>query len=290
LKSLQQSVLITGVSTGIGRSTAELLCQKGYHVIGSVRKIEDASALQAQFADSFTPVVFDVANEKDVFSCADELMNRISTPLVGVVNNAGIALGGPILHLDVSTFRKQFEINVMGVLSVTKAFMPWLQRSRKAGHRTRIINISSVSGKRTYPFMGPYSASKHALEAISDALRKELMLYDIGVVIIEPGPINTPIWDKAPDPQKNIFIGSDYEHSLRRFNKLIIQKGKAGFPPIDVAKLILKALEAKRPKTRYVITPNRLIHFTLPGLLPEKWVDRLTAKALHLFPAIKNKI
>jgi len=284
LNDFKGSVLVTGVSTGIGKSSAELLCENGYYVIGSVRNKEDAKELQSKFAKSFFPVVFDVTDEKDVFSCVENLKKQINIPLIGIVNNAGIAIGGPILHLDVAMFRKQFEVNVLGVLSVTKACMPWLLQSRASGKRTRIINISSVSGKRTYPFMGPYSASKHAIEAISDALRKELMLYDIGVVVIEPGPINTPIWDKAPDPENNIFIGTPYEKSLRRFNKMIVEKGKTGLPPNSVATLILKSLEAKHPKTRYVITPNRFNSFTLPGILPEKWVDRLTAKLLHIYP------
>jgi len=284
------SVLVTGVSTGIGKSTAEKLCEAGYYVIGSVRKIEDASALQTRFNGSFSSVVFDVVNEEEVIAAAEDLKQRMPVPLVGLVNNAGIALGGPILHIDVAVFRTQFEVNVLGMLSVTKAFLPWLRQSRDAGHRTRIINISSISGKRTYPFMGPYSASKHAIEAISDALRKELMIYDIGVVVIEPGPINTPIWDKTPDPEKNIFIGTDYEPSLRRFQHLIIGKGKTGFPPEKVAELIFTVLEKKNPKNRYVITPHRWINFTLPGMLPEKWVDRLTAKALRLNPPLRRTI
>lgn len=284
MNEFKGSVLVTGVSSGIGKSTAELLCKSGYFVIGSVRNKDDATELQSTFAKSFIPIVFDVTNENDVFSCVENLRTQTNIPLIGIVNNAGIAIGGPILHLDVAAFRKQFEVNVFGLLSVTKACMPWLLQSRSSGKRTRIINISSVSGKRTYPFMGPYSASKHAVEAISDALRKELLLYDIGVIVIEPGPINTPIWDKAPDPEKNIFIGTPYEESLRRFNKLIVEKGKEGLPPGDVAKIVLKGLEAKRSKTRYVITPNRFSSFTLPGILPEKWVDRLTAKLLNLHP------
>ena len=143
--------------------------------------------------------------------------------------------------------------------------------------------ISSVSGKRSYPFVSPYTASKHALEAISDSLRRELMLHDIDVVFIEPGPIKTPIWDKAPSVEENSFLGTEYESALRKFYNEIVTKGKNEGLPVDkVGKLVEKVITSSNPKSRYVITGRKLMDYILPGILPDRWLDRLFVKFLGI--------
>lgn len=276
------SILVTGVSTGIGKATVEHLCKSGYHVFGSVRKQTDANILESTYPKNFTSLVFDVTDSQSVIQGYEILKGNLQGDLISIVNNAGIALAGPILMLENDVFRKQFEVNIFGVLTVVKTFFPLLRASSKNGKVTRIINISSVSGKRAFPFVGPYTASKHALEAISDVMRKEFLLQDIDVIVIEPGPIATPIWDKTPDPENNKFIGSEYEESLQRFYKITMKKGKEGLPAYDVAKLIKRVLEVNKPKTRYVIMKNSFTNFTLPGLLPDRWVDNIMGKILKL--------
>ena len=142
--------------------------------------------------------------------------------------------------------------------------------------------ISSVSGKRSYPFVGPYTASKHALEGYSDSLRRELMLYEIDVILVEPGPIKTAIWDKAPSPKDNPFLGTDYEESLKIFYKQVVEKGKQGLESESVAKLIKKIIELNKPKTRYVISANKLRDYYLPGLFSDRLFDKIIAKILKL--------
>ncbi|MBC8213121.1 MAG: SDR family oxidoreductase [Candidatus Marinimicrobia bacterium] len=279
-----KSIVVTGVSTGIGKAITESLINNDFQVFGSVRKIEDAKKLKSEFKQKFVPLVFDVTDEKAIIENAELVKEKLdkNENLVGLINNAGIALGGPILLTETEVFRKQFEVNVMGVVSVIRAFSKLLGARKESDNPGKIINISSVSGKIALPFVAPYSASKHALEAISDSLRRELMLYGIDVILVEPGPVKTPIWDKTPDPENNPFIGTDYENSLREFRKFIEDSKQNGLPPEKVSNLILKILQIKNPKARYVITKNKFTHSTLPRLLPSRWLDSLLAKKLKL--------
>ena len=146
----------------------------------------------------------------------------------------------------------------------------------------KIINISSVAGRNANPFVAPYSASKFAVEGFSDALRRELLLYGVDVILIEPGPIKTAIWDKVPDQDDNEFTGTDYEHSLRKFYKIFIEMGKKGFDADIIGNRVKEILQDPSPKTRHVITPNRFINFTLPGILPDRMFDKLVGKGLGL--------
>ena len=149
-------------------------------------------------------------------------------------------------------------MNVFGLINVTQAFAPLLGAYSKAKHSGKIIMISSVAGKRSYPFVGPYSASKHALEGLSDALRRELILYDIDLILIEPGPVKTEIWNKTPDPKNSIFIGSPYEASLKKFNNMLKKFEKNGLDANIIAKKIRNIIFTNSPKTRYVLSPNKL--------------------------------
>ncbi len=277
-------VVVTGASTGIGRSCVEYLTSHGFIVWGSVRKQADADSLTQQFGDMFRPLIFDVTDEKAIAAAADLVKEEIGSEcLAGLVNNAGVAESGPLKDIPPDNVRTQLEINVIGPLLVTQAFLPLLGAGKNAeGSPGRIVNMSSVSGKRAMPFLGPYAMSKFALEAQSDALRRELMLYGIDVVVVEPGPIVTPIWDKASDIDVSAYKHSDYFPILEEFQSVTVEMGKQGLPPEEVAKTVYQALTLPRPKTRYVVMKNKWISSTLIALLPDRWLDRMIARRVGL--------
>ena len=279
-----KKVVITGVSTGIGYSSAKILCDSGYRVFGSVRKQEDAEKITSEFGANFTPLIFDVTDSKGIQENAQIVKGELipGEALAGLVNNAGVAMGGPTNLIDTDVFRKQFEVNFFGLIEVTKTFLPMLGAVKNSMQQGKIINISSISGRRAHPFVAPYTASKFAVEAFSDALRREMLLYGVDVILIEPGPIKTAIWDKVPDLDDNEFTGTDYEHSLRKFYKMFIEMGKKGFDADIIGNRVKEILQDPSPKTRHVITPNRFINFTLPGILPDRMFDKLVGKGLGL--------
>ena len=280
---MSKNIVITGVSTGIGYTTTKLLINSGYKIFGSVRSEKDAESLKSEFGKQFYPLIFDVTDEENIYNCVELVKNEIGNKgICALINNAGLAVGGPLLEIPVENIRYQFEVNVFGLITVTQAFSKLLGAYKNAKHTGKIIMISSVAGKRSYPFVGPYSASKHALEGLSDALRRELMLYGIDVILVEPGPVKTEIWNKTPDPENNKFIGSDYEPPLRKFSGMLKKFEKNGLDADIIAKQIEKIILSNTPKTRYVLSPNKLRDFILPSLLPDRWLDRAMAAALGI--------
>jgi len=280
-----RSVLVTGVSTGIGKAIAEELLNNEFIVIGSVRKESDGEDLKKRFEENFYPVKFDVTKKQEIQNAKVEVEKILAdrkSYLSCVINNAGIALGGPVRYLDVDIFRKQFEVNFFGLIEVTKTFLDLLIDHNSYKMKNKIINIGSISGKRSYPFVGPYTASKHALEGFTDALRRELLIHDVDVVLIQPGPIRTPIWDKAPKIEDNPFLKTEYEIPLRKFNKGYIKLGVDGYSPTIIGNKIVEVMNTNKPRTRYVITPKIFKNYLIPGFLPDRWVDRLTGKMLGL--------
>src|SRR6185436_12449117 len=207
-----RSVVVTGVSTGIGWGILKVLTQKGFRVFGSVRKTEDAERLSKEFGENYVPLIFDVTDEPAVQAAAKQVREQLhGETLFGLVNNAGIAIAAPLIHVPTDDFRHQLEVNLVSVLIVTKAFVPLLGSDRsQRGAPGRIVNISSVGGKNGGPFLGPYSASKHGLEGFSESLRRELMLYGIDVIIIGPGSVATPIWDKGEKTDLSQYENTDY--------------------------------------------------------------------------------
>jgi len=281
-----RAVLITGVSSGIGESIAdELLSTNEFIVIGSVRSIDDAKNLKDQY-ENFYEVIFDVTNKEAILKGkieVEKILKENNSYLSCLINNAGIAVGGPIRYLDVDFFRHQFEVNFFGLIEVTKIFLDLLIDSNKYKMKNKIINIGSISGKRSYPFVAPYTSSKHALEGFSDSLRRELMIHELDVILLEPGPIKTPIWDKVPDIEKNPFLNTEYGESLRKFNKGYLKAVEAeGFPPKIIGEKVLDIMQTNKPKTRYVITPKIIKNYFIPGFLPDRWVDRMVGKMLGL--------
>ena len=287
-----RSVLVTGVSTGIGKAIAEELLKNDFLVIGSVRKKNDAEYFEENYKNNFKSIILDVTKKKDIENAKKEVEKILlenKSYLCSIVNNSGIALGGPVRYLDVDIFRKQFEVNFFGLIEVTKSFLDLLIDNNKYKMKNKIINIGSISGKRAYPFVAPYTSSKHALEGFSDALRRELLIHNLDVVLIQPGPIRTAIWEKAPSIEDNPFLKTEYEVPLRKFFKGYIQMGKNGYNPDIIGKRVVKVLMMNNPKTRYVITPQKIKNYLIPGFLPDRWVDRLTSKMLSLIYKPKKK-
>jgi NAD(P)-dependent dehydrogenase (short-subunit alcohol dehydrogenase family) len=280
------AVVITGVSTGIGWGTAKVLVGQGVHVFGSVRKAEDAQRLQDEFgAERFTPLLFDVTDEGAVQAAATEVRQRLEgRTLLGLVNNAGIAIAGPLLHQSVSEFRQQLEVNLIGPFVVTQAFAPLLGADTSLrGSPGRIVNMSSVSGRIGVPFLGAYVASKHGLEGLSESLRRELLPYGIDVIVVGPGAVATPIWDKAEKSDARTRYGNtDYASSLERFGTYMLREGPRGFPPERVGQVVWTALTTRRPRLRYAVVPQPLANWTLPTTLPRRMVDQIIARRLGL--------
>lgn len=277
------AIVITGASTGIGFATAKVLLAHGFRVFGSVRKQADAERLARELGASFTALRFDVTDEAAVAAGAALVRAALGGErLAGLVNNAGVAVPGPLLELTVDEFRRQIEINLTGQLIVTRAFAPLLGLDGSLkGAPGRIVMVSSVAGRRALPFLGPYSASKHALEGLSEALRCELMTFGIDVIIIGPGTIRTPIWDKAEAVDLARYESSPYREALRRLRDLTLANARSGLEPEAVGRLILRALTAPRPWVRYAIVPDPLLQ-AVTALLPRRLLDRIIARRLGL--------
>jgi NAD(P)-dependent dehydrogenase (short-subunit alcohol dehydrogenase family) len=286
----KRAVVVTGASTGIGLACTETLALSGFFVFGSVRKREDAERLRARFGENFAPLLFDVTDADAVAQAAQEVESLLGgATLAGLVNNAGIAVPGPLLHLPMADFRRQIETNLFGQLQVIQAFAPLLgAREPQRGAPGRIVNMSSVAGRFATPFLGAYNASKFGLEGMSDALRRELMVYGIDVVLIEPGMIATPIWDKADSADFDAFDKTIYGPAARRLQKWAVEGGRSAPGPELVAKGVLRALTAPRPPARIPVVTSRFLGWTLPGLAPTRLVDWLTARRLGFLEIRKN--
>jgi NAD(P)-dependent dehydrogenase (short-subunit alcohol dehydrogenase family) len=280
-----KSVVITGASTGIGWATAKLLLDRGFRVFGSVRKQADADRLRAEFGANFTPLLFDVTDEAAVLAAAREVRAALGgETLFGLVNNAGIAVAGPVLELSVDQFRRQMDVNVIGPIIATQAFGPLLGSDPSLkGPRGRIVMVSSVAGKNGNPLTGAYAASKHAIEGLSESLRREMMLFGIDVIIIAPGPVKTPIWSKAEEVDISAYKNSPFFPALERMRKFMLHLGEIGLPAEKIAEAIADVLTSASPKVRYQITPDPMRHL-MTAVLPKRMVDKIIAKRLGLMP------
>lgn len=274
---------------GIGWGIADVLVQKGFQVFGTVRKQADADRLQAEFGSAFTPLMMDVTDQPAVMRAAERVRSSLGrSNLAGLVNNAGISVVGPLLHLPLEEFRRQLEVNLIAPLLVTQAFAGLLGTDRTGeGNPGRIINISSVGGKIGGPFLGAYAASKYGLEGMSESLRRELMLYGIDVIVIGPGYVNTPILDKAEAEDFERYRETDYAAILDRFRTYFIAEGRKGLLPQSIGEAVHLALTARKPKVRYAVVQQKLKNWTIPMQLPKRLIDRVIGKQLGLLPARK---
>jgi len=276
--------LITGASTGIGRSAVKVLVGHGWRVFAGVRKVADAESLRKEFGEAVEPLLFDVTDIAAIHRAADETRVKLGgRTLKGLVNNAGFATGGPLALQPIDQIRRAFEVNTLGAVTVSQAFIPLLGADASlSGGPGRIVNISSVAGRIAAPFVGDYAMSKHALEAFSDSLRRELMIYGIDVIVIGPGAIVTPIWDKAEASDDSAYADTDYGPLLKRFKAGFVKRGRQGLPVERLGEAIHLALTAARPKARYVVLRNRFVNWTVPTLLPKRVLDRVIARAVGL--------
>ncbi len=269
----ENTIVVTGASTGIGYAIAERFAKGGWKVFGSVRKAEDGERLRS--ALGVVPLHFDVTDAGAIAAGAAEVAAALGgKTLGGLVNNAGLVVSGPMLYLSLDEMLYQQEVNVLGPLRVTQAFAPLLgtDRSRQGGPG-RISQISSVAGQAGFPFMGAYCASKHALEGMSESLRRELLLFGIEVSIVAPGAIVTPIWDKGEQADMAQYSSTPYGSVLPKFREEMLKMGKRGLPASRVADAVWHAMTARKPKLRYEVIPNKFREYTLPRLLPKRMVD-----------------
>jgi NAD(P)-dependent dehydrogenase (short-subunit alcohol dehydrogenase family) len=275
-----QSVVVTGVSTGIGWAITKVLIQHGFRVFGSVRKTQDAERLSKEFGERFVPLIFDVTDEAAVQAAAWQVREQLhGETLFGLVNNAGIAAPGPLIHLPTDDFRHQLEVNLVSVLIVTKAFVPLLGSDRSLhGKPGRILNMSSVSGTIGYPLVGAYAASKHGLEGFSESLRRELMLFGIDVIIIGPGSVATPIWDKAEQADISLYANTEYLKPAQRIREYMLHHGKNGFPAEKVGEVVLHALTTPTPRVRYAVVSGRPLRRLMLKLVPKRVIDKFIAR------------
>jgi NAD(P)-dependent dehydrogenase (short-subunit alcohol dehydrogenase family) len=278
-----RSLLITGVSTGIGYGVAKEFVGRGYRVFGSVRREADAERLTDEFGPNFVSLVFDVTDAEAVRAAAGEVGEELGgSTLTGLVNNAGVGIGGPLALQPLGEVSTHFEVNVVGLISVTQAFLPLLGMGRpRVEEPGKIVNIGSTGGKIAMPFIGAYAGTKHAVEGISDSMRRELMPYGIDVVLIEPGAVRTEIWEKGAS-QAGRYAETDYAEPLEKFRRYADGLAKGGFPPEEIGRRVVNIFEKKRSGTRYAIVPGKFTHFTLPRLLPDRWLDRMIGRNLGL--------
>ena len=241
--------------------------------------------LKGEFGPNFTPLMFDITDEPAVLAAAREVRAALNgETLAGLVNTAGIAVAGPVLGLSADEFRRQMDVNVIGPIIATQAFGPLLGSDPSLkGPKGRIVMISSVAGKNGNPLTSAYSASKHALEGLSESLRRELMLFGIDVVIVAPGPVKTPIWTKAEEVDISAYQNSPYFPALQKVRAFMLKLGEIGLPAEKIAETVYEALTTTHPKVRYQITPDPMRHI-VTTYLPKRMVDKIIAKRLGLMP------
>jgi NAD(P)-dependent dehydrogenase (short-subunit alcohol dehydrogenase family) len=272
---MRHGVLISGASTGIGRACALELAEKGFTVYAGVRRPESGEALQAASAGRVVPVLLDVTDTASIARAVECVVEANGErTLSALVNNAGIVVAGPLEYLPLDALRAQFEANVFGTVALTQACLPLL----RAG-RGRIVNMSSISGRFASPLLGPYAASKFALEALSDSLRRELAPWGIPVSIVEPGKVATPIWEKSAaaagamlegfPAEANAAYGAAVEHARRRARRA----SQTGIPAEAVAAVVHAALTAPRPRTRYLVGRDARIGALMARWLPDRVLD-----------------
>jgi NAD(P)-dependent dehydrogenase (short-subunit alcohol dehydrogenase family) len=280
--------LITGASTGIGEGCARWLDVRGHHVFAGVRRDEDAARLKAGSSSRLTPLLLDVTVEASIRASVVQVRSILEKTggdelLDGLVNNAGIAVAGPLEYTPLDAFRRQFEVNVTGQIAVTQAYLPVLRRARG-----RIVFVGSIGGLWATPFLAPYCASKFALEAIADCLRLELQPWGIHVSILEPGSIATPIWRKPgdggvpADAPLGAAIDRDYGSALRAFRDILAVSAKRGGSTDRTSVVIEHALTAPTPRTRYVVGREAKVQAAIRKLLPDRLRDRLVTRAMKL--------
>jgi NAD(P)-dependent dehydrogenase (short-subunit alcohol dehydrogenase family) len=278
------AVVVTGASTGIGQACALRLDKIGFHVFAGVRREEDGARVKSQASERLSPLIIDVADAASIALAKDTVTAALGdSGLAGLVNNAGIGVGGALEYMPIDDLRRQLEVNVIGQIAVTQAFLPLIRKGKG-----RIVNMGSIGGKVATPFLGPYNASKFAMEALTDALRQELRPWGIQVAIVEPGNIKTPIWEKAkssadevertmPEEGRQLYSGA-----IAALRNTVEKQATSGIPPDEVAKRVEHALTASSPKTRYLVGGDARAQAVLGRVVPDRVRDGLVARYMGL--------
>lgn len=283
-RSLTPAVVITGASTGIGAACALYLADHGFQVFAGVRNCRAGEALIGGRTARMIPLHLDVTEEESIRDAVDRVTRQLGDAgLAGLINNAGIAVGSPLEVVPIDQLRRQFEVNVFGQIAVTQAFLPLVRKGQG-----RIVNMGSIAGRATIPLMGPYSASKFALEALTDALRLELQPWGIHVSVIEPGAVATPIWEKSLKAAADLDAVARSADTLRytemmlRIRDAVRKAVERAIPPDAVVQAVVHALTAAHPRTRYLVGTDAKIRAWMVKWLPDRLNDRLLTWMLKL--------
>ena len=277
------AVVVTGSSTGIGRACVLHLDRLGFEVFAGVRRAEDGEQLRAAASGRLQPLILDVTDPKQIAGAADHVGGESPEGLAGLVNNAGVAVAGPVELTPIDDFRRQIEINLIGQVAVTQAFLPMLRRARG-----RVVFLSSIGGLLANPYMAPYHVSKFGIEALGDSLRQELRPFGVEVSIVEPGSVATPIWEKGRgtvDDLRGRLTEEEatlYGDTVERMADVVTEVGAQGVPPEKVASVIGDALTARRPRTRYLVGADARAMAVFRRLVPDRLRDRLVARRIGL--------
>jgi NAD(P)-dependent dehydrogenase (short-subunit alcohol dehydrogenase family) len=281
---MKSAVVVTGVSSGIGYDAARYLSRHGYFVFGSVRSSDVADRLAATFGESFQPLIFDLLDRSAILSASSTVRERLrGHRLRALVNNAGIAEGGPLQLLDDDRFRRQLEVSVIGTRNVTNAFLPLLGTDAGRdlqGAPGKIINITSISGIFNTPMNGAYCVAKHAVESLGEVYRRELMQYGIDVVSIQPGPIQSRLWEKSIGSLDE-FAGSPYARMIRNADEIMRAAQRDALPAEIVSRLVDRIITSRRPKPSYIVHSHKWRVAILAKVLPARLVDRLLWRRLN---------
>jgi NAD(P)-dependent dehydrogenase (short-subunit alcohol dehydrogenase family) len=285
------AVLVTGASKGIGEACTLLLAREGYVVYAGVRREEDGEALQQRGGDAVIPIMLDVTRDDQVAAAAARIAEETGgRGLQALVNNAGVAIAGPMEFLPMDELRRQMDINFIGQIAVTQAMLPLLRQANDGGSESarggaRIVFMSSISGRTALPLMGAYAASKFAMEAAADSMRVELRPFGIRVVLVEPGVITTPIWATAREtgdrniarmpPEAQTYYGRMLDALRRR-----VGSGMRGNPPERVAQVVLRAIAGRNPRPRYMVGNDARARLLMHRLLPNRVEDWVIAAAV----------
>jgi short-subunit dehydrogenase len=278
-----KTILITGASSGIGYDTVRALIASQFKVVATVRNQKDADELTQNFSAQVIPIQIDLSDFKKIEQLPELLQKTHNIEkLDGLVNNAGLALAAPFLNQDFNEIESIIRLNVLAVMKITQTLLPLLGATENSEHTSKIINISSVAGKSAAPFLSIYAASKHAIEGFSEALRKELMLFNIQVVVVAPGSIKTPIWNKGFNIIKDKYNNTLFAKPFQKFVKIASSEEKNALPVTAVSEIIVDVFNSSEPNFRYAPIPRKFQNWYLPMLIPKKLYNRLTAKALGL--------
>lgn len=287
-------MVVTGASTGIGRATALHLADRGFHVFAGVRKKKDADSLATEASKAaklakapgkLTPITLDVTKERSIAAAKTKVQRAVGAKgLAGLVNNAGIAIAGPLETIPLADFKQVIDVNLNGAVATTQAFLPLLRKARG-----RVLFMTSIGGRVSSPFFGAYNASKFGLEGVADSLRREMVPWGVDVVVIEPGSISTPIWGKGRDNSDAAGAAAAdqraykvYEPSMEQMREVTHEADKRGLHPDAVAKVVRKALARRRPKTRYLVGTDAKMMLRAQKLLGARRFDRVMRTQLKL--------